>query len=281
MAKKENNEAVVAADVTQDSVEVSSEPIDQVDEVELEGFEGMERTYSTLPYLTIVQATNEDIGVIDGCKPGAFITTVTKDILSAPLELVIYKMWRSRSLMPPREEGTFPICSSVDGVVGSKHGNCAECDLQGFKDGSCRSQMSFIVAPRSNPSKLMRLTLWKTSAKTGNEMARILTTVAREKQAPIYAISIKLESESAKSKQGGTYYKFVASMGAVIAGPEERAAIRPNYMDAKGIYDKHKESFSAMLAANKAEAADAEEDDFQQGIMTGADEAAAIENPLM
>lgn len=272
MAKKENNEAV--ADVTQEDVVAAKA-------VELEGFEGIERTYSTLPYLTIVQSSNEDIGVIDGCKPGAFMTTITKDILPAPLELLVYKMWRSRSLMPRREDGTFPICSSIDGITGSKHGKCAECDLQGFKDGSCRSQMSFIVAPRNNPDKLMRLTLWKTSAKTGNDVARILSTVANEKQLPIYAISINMVAESAKSKQGGTYYKYIASIGSVITDEEERAVIRPNFIDARDIFEKHKESFSAMVELNKAEAAEAEGDDFQQGILTGEETSAAVENPLM
>ena len=282
MAKKETNEAVVA-DGTQEQ-EGTQEIVATVEGLEgddlMEGFEDIERSFSTLPYLTIVQSSNSDIGVIDGCKPGAFMTTITKDILDNPLELIVYKMWRPRALMPAREDGTFPICSTVDGITGSKYGKCAECDLQGYKDGSCRSQTSFLVAPRNNPNKLLRLTLWKTSARTGTDIIRMLSVIGKEKQLPIYGCSVMLEPKSETGKQGGKYFKFIASMGNVLP-KEEIAAIRPNFLEAAEIFKKHKSDFFAMLENNANAATADEEDDFSEGLEASVDGAAAVENPIM
>jgi hypothetical protein len=133
--------------------------------------------------------------------------------------------------------GVPPDCSSLDGIIGSVHGECLKCKFNQFgseltKDGSqgsgkaCKNMMRIYVRIGQDllPSVLI---VPPTSLREYSAYAVKLTQKAK----PLPVVLSKFSLEPAQNKQGIKYSKLVCSMEKVLTEKEfkEGLAMRKVY----------------------------------------------------
>lgn len=260
--------------------------VDQVEEgFGREGFEEEEVRLSNLPVLTVTQSLTPEVvdGEIPGMKAGILMNSATKEPLGVSQKVRIYRLWNARVMLPPRGEGSFPICSSVDGKTGSKYGNCAGCPRKGFTADSCRDQGYFIGALESDPTQLIRLIMWKSSRANGRKLVKILSDKSKEHNTPIYSVVVTVSAVKKKNeKQNATYWVMDVEFDSVTTDMEELKGIRPNFLEASELRERNIAEFAALVEQLKAEATEA--DEFGKTVEDaeeGADAVSADADPLM
>lgn len=227
-----------------------------------EGFEEEEVRLSNLPVLAVTQSLTPEVvdGEIPGMKAGILMNSATKEPLGVSQKVRIYRLWNARVMLPPRGEGNFPICSSVDGKTGSKYGNCAGCPRKGFTQDSCRDQGYFIGALESNPSQLIRLIMWKTSRANGRKLVKILSDKSKEHNTPIYSVVVTVSAEKKKNeKKNATYWIMDVEFDSVTTDIEELKEIRPYFLEASELRERNIAEFAALVEQLKAESAESDE----------------------
>lgn len=253
-----------------------------------EGFEGLddmgiEATVTSLPFVSLLQALSPAVssGEVEGARAGLLINSMTSELYGQSLEVIVYRPWRSRCIMPPREEGSFPICSTLDMKQGIHQDlglkDCATCELKGISNDSCRDQYWFIVAPANDPSNLMRMNMWKSSAPAGRKLLSLIAAESRKyaaKAKGIYQLKFKIESKKVTSKTGNVYYVFdVSAAGMVDESISINDTLRPTFHEASALYAAHKEHFDDLIKNGGHSSSEVNEDDFAHTLEAAAAQA--------
>lgn len=244
--------------------EIKNEVAPAVEEETLgrEGFEEEEVRLSNLPVITVTQSLTPEVveGEIEGMKPGILMNSVTKEPLGVLQKMRIYRMWNARVMLPPRGEGNFPICSSVDGKTGSKYGRCAACMHKGISSSSCRDQGYFIGALADEPESLVRLIMWKSSRTSGRKLVKLLTDESKKHDTPIYSVVVNvIAAKRRNEKQNATYWIMDVELDSTTTDIDELKAIRPYFLEACELRERNISEFNAYLEQAKAEATEEEE----------------------
>ena len=223
----------------------------------IEGFEENVQTLQSYPILTLAQSQTPEIseGNIPGLKIGSLMNSITKLPLPEKVDLVAYKIWRSRVKLPPRGEGSSIECFSPDEARGLAYGKCAQCQYAVFnlKD-ACKRQIVFMVSPVDEPNNLMRLIFWKSNYSTGNRLLKTLQSeCARQKAKSIYEIKFSLSSKRVKSEAAGAYYYvFETAIGGKVE-LELMPTLKENFDTVTDLRKQNIETFYASLTDSSEE----------------------------
>lgn len=250
-----------------DTKPVEPQPVEE-ESSGIEGFEEDSLSLTSYPILTLAQALTPETSVEDsGIRAGMLMNSVTREPIGKSLEVIVYKMWRSLCKMPPRADGSFPLCYSVDRVQGSTNGKCAACPyMQSTKD-RCKDQHYFVIAPADEPNNIMRMIMWKSSSPEGRKLSNILKAECSRHQRNIWGVTVNISSVQEESKQGAKYFVFKVSPGRVLT-KEEEAELRPNYVLATSLRNKQVEDFYAYIEKAKelTENAPPDDDEFSKSL---------------
>ncbi len=116
---------------------------------------------------------------------------------------------KSRAYFAPG--GTRPECSSLDGKIGFKYGDCKSCPYGQYEEGKtseCKSGRTVYVLA-SDLSGLYRINFSKTSLKAGEQMVRMFSAPAS------FAFEYTLGVDKAQQQTGAksTYYYLTTKRG--------------------------------------------------------------------
>lgn len=112
--------------------------------------------------------------------PGSFYSSTSRD-LSEKMTVAILAFSNGRTLWPEKDaESKNPICSSGDGLNGTKYGSCATCPSMKlmYTQGGCTPQYTFWFIDRE-ATGIYELSFSKTSYSAGKALARIVKDSAR------------------------------------------------------------------------------------------------------
>lgn len=246
----------------------------------IEGFEENIQTIQSYPILTIAQSQTPEIseGNIPGLKIGSLMNSISKQPLPEKVELVAYKIWRSRVKLPARGEGSTIECFSPDEAQGMAYGKCAQCQYADFnlKD-ACKRQIVFIVSPKDEPNNIMRLIFWKSNYSTGNRLLKTLQSeCARQKAKSIYEVSFTVSTKRVKSEAAGAYYYvFETAMGTKVEA-ELLPAFKESFDLVTDLRKQNIESFYASLTDDSGDDGEGIQAPVEEATET---EAGIAENP--
>lgn len=231
---------------------VPDAPAEEEIDLSKEGFEDSEVTLTSYPVITIAQSSTPEIqDGAEGLSLGCLMNSVARNSLGSEMEVVVYKAWKSRVLMPPREQGSFPICYSVDGAVGSKGKKCSTCPHISFGKDNCRDQVYLLVAPVNDPTNIFRLIFWKTSATMGKKFLKIAQAEGQKKGIPLYGMTFKLSTLKKRNEaQKSTYYVFNIEL-ANFLDKATYLGLRSTFLVANDLRNKNVETFYEFIEATK------------------------------
>lgn len=112
--------------------------------------------------------------------PGNFYSSTSRD-LTDKMVVAILGFSDGRTLWPPKDaESNQPVCSSHDGVNGSKYGACASCPSKAlpYTKGGCTPQFNFWFIDQE-ATGIYELVFSKTSYKAGQALARTVSDSRR------------------------------------------------------------------------------------------------------
>lgn len=148
--------------------------------------------------LRIVQATT-DVDSIDGdVRPGDLVYGNVKAPKDARVFLL--RAWDSRTMWNPDLNIKSIMCSSPDGKVGWRFGDCKSCENGKFQDGTpslCRQQKSFL-AVTEDFSDIVVIHLSRTQLSIGRDLESKLRKMATLPYMRLFALQTK-KSEKSKA----------------------------------------------------------------------------------
>lgn len=234
-----------------------------------EGFEDSKRSVMSYPLLKICQPQDTKLTEEDtDLRPGCLMDNNSGKNLGKTLDVIVYRHWAGKCKMPPRSEGTSPVCFSMNKKLGSRGTKCSECEYASGPD-FCKEQQMFLVAPVDSPDTIYRVTMWKSSVKIGRAINKALTETGRNKKAPLYAIVLTLSSEVMDNKETQSkYYVYKGVVKEVLPMAKAVATYREHFLDATEVlkesldeFVKRSEEAAANLAKEESESAD-----FAEGL---------------
>jgi hypothetical protein len=267
---------------TTETVQDKVTPAEEPEEVDFskEGFEDSEVTLTSYPVITIAQSSTPEIQEgTEGLSLGCLMDSVARTSLGSEMEIVVYKAWKSRVLMPPREQGSFPLCYSVDGAMGSKGKECSTCPHVRFGKDNCRDQVYLLVAPVNDPKNIFRLIFWKTSATMGKKFLKIAQAEGNKRGIPLYGMTFKLTTAKKRNEaQKSTYFVFNIEL-ANFLDKTVYLGLRPTFLVANDLRNNNVKTFYDFIEAVKNPSVDEgevpAEDEYATGLggtMTPEDE---------
>jgi hypothetical protein len=133
---------------------------------EIEGIEGGNRRFR-IPIIQLRQPISNSKSIPESCKPGQLYSS--GDLIGDSIRFI--PILRHAQRKKWLEDSTID-CQSLDGVTGSRYGNCKECPYNKFEKGkpmACSlGHTFFVVTPDLN--KIYRVDFQKSSAKAGKNI---------------------------------------------------------------------------------------------------------------
>lgn len=148
--------------------------------------------------LKLVQGTTDRSKLPKGANIGSMVHI--EEVLDQPYPVHVIRSWTIRQMWHPDKEEAKILCSSPNGLTGSRYGTCKDCQFGKFDEvankSACNKGITVAIIS-ADLSKIFNVNFAKTNYSNGTDWTKLMTKAGVATWKKTYSLSSKT---SAKNK---------------------------------------------------------------------------------